>query len=99
MNDIEDNAAVKDFGPEARLRKRRIWGISLMVVVLGFLGVVTFVLGDGTNCGDGCLGFGADNKEEVPVWLFAIGAGIVVMISVFAPVLANKLPKIETEEE
>ena len=96
---ISELPPVKDFGPEASLRKRRLWGIGLMIVVLSFFGVVTFVLGDGTNCTDGCMNFGSDNKEEMPVWLFAIGAGIVVIISIFAPVLADKLPKIETKED
>tara|TARA_B100000315_G_scaffold260613_1_gene323430 strand:- start:55 stop:351 length:297 start_codon:yes stop_codon:yes gene_type:complete len=98
MSELEELPPVKDFGPQANLRRRRIWGIGLMIVVLSFLGVVTFVLGDGTNCSDGCMNFGNSTGEEPPVWLFMIGVGVIVCISVLAPVLADKLPKIEEKD-
>ena len=63
-----------------------------------FLGVVTFILGDGTNCSDGCISFGNSNNDEPPIWLFMIGVGVVLVVSIFAPVLADKLPKIEEKE-
>ena len=70
MNEIDDLPPVKDFGPEASLRRRRIWGVGLMIVVLTFFDVVTFVLGDGTNYGDGCMNFSNSTNEKPPVWLF-----------------------------
>jgi len=91
-----DLPPVKDFGPEASLRKRRIWGASLMILVLAFLSVVTFILGDGTNCGDGCMNFGNSTGEEMPIWALILGASIIIAIALGAPVLADKLPKIET---
>ncbi|MBT3915505.1 MAG: hypothetical protein HOF23_03975 [Rhodospirillaceae bacterium] len=99
MNEIEEDLPpVKDFGPEASLRRRRFWGIGLMIGVLGFLGVVTFVLGDGTNCSDGCMNFGNSTNEAPPVWLFMVGVGVILCIAVFAPILADKLPKIEEND-
>ena len=98
MNEIDDLPPVKDFGPEASLRRRRIWGVGLMIVVLTFFDVVTFVLGDGTNYGDGCMNFSNSTNEEPPVWLFMIGVGVVLCVAIFAPVLADKLPKIEEKE-
>ncbi len=98
MNDFEELPPVKDFGPEASLRRRRMWGIGLMIVVLSFLGVVIFILGDGTNCIDGCMSFGSATNEEPPLWLLLLGICVIVAISVIAPVLADKLPKIEEKE-
>jgi len=98
MSDFEDLPPVKDFGPKASLRRRRTWGFGLIFVVLSFLGVVTFILGDGTNCSDGCISFGNSNNDEPPIWLFMIGVGVVLVVSIFAPVLADKLPKIEEKE-
>ncbi len=98
MNEIDDLPPVKDFGPEASLRRRRIWGVGLMIVVVTFFGVVTFALGDGTNCGDGCMNFSNSANEEPPVWLFMIGVGVVLCVAIFTPVLADKLPKIKEKE-
>ena len=94
MDDFEDAPSIKDFGPNTSLRKRRIWGSACLVFVFAFFGGITIFL-NGPSTIEGGISFAVDGTETPPFWALALGMGTVLAISIGAPILADKLPKIE----
>ena len=98
MDEPEDAPLIKDFGPPTSLRKKRLWGAVCLVLAIGFL-VVSTAMSDGSSIQDGSMTFGRDTAKTPPIWAIALGICTVLAISIGAPVLANKLPKIDENSD
>ncbi len=98
MDEPEDAPLIKDFGPPTSLRKKRLWGTVCLVLAIGFL-VVSTAMSDGSSIQDGSMTFGRDTAKTPPIWAIALGICTVLAISIGAPVLANKLPKIDENSD
>ena len=98
MDELEDAPPAKEFGPSSSSRKRRLWGIVCVLLVIGFLYAATTLSGE-SNIQQGGMSFGRDTAETPPIWALALGIFVVLAVSIGAPVLANKLPKIEDKSD
>ena len=73
---LHDPATDKEFGPQTSLRKRRLWGVFLIVVVLAFIG---FAVNMGEPTGNAYFG---ENEAPMPWWVFALLAGLLLAVGV-----------------
>lgn len=75
----------REYGPQASLTKRRLWGAGAIVVVLAFvIGIV--LLFDTTVVQDGEPSPGYFSTGDAPPspWIFVLASAIIVVIAVTA---------------
>ena len=99
MENMDGAAPEREYGPRASLLKRRVLGGVCIALVLAFLWFIVAKLGGGAGC-QGCTSFGSTDSDGSVTWLFAVGAVVVVAVSLIAPVLAARGvdPRTESEE-
>ncbi|MCW5699237.1 MAG: hypothetical protein KIT00_05305 [Rhodospirillales bacterium] len=85
-----ENPVVREFGPDTSLLRRRILGVILIALVLGFLTVVVVFYGS-----DGSTAFFGNatsegHKEDGSIVSFAVKAGGLALLACIVPWLATR---------